>query len=335
MRKFLFYFVGLAFVGCSDKLETEYATDVPTEQIKRLEVLAGIKPKIVDVVQHNDSMLEKGVGALLQQDRGDIRKWSKATACIVETKTGKIRANVAYVRKGETFEPCVDTYDHEQSEMEYGSSYLALLSSGKTTPSHVYDTGFGVYGKVRDQNWRRGGNGAISLERALEVQSPIAFTKAKEQVYGGNTTSFDAQISDYMVGMPNSPMGILTFYNAIANGGKMLQLVSEGDGSIVLQEQMAQPEYIEMLQDGLEHCVSQGLMRKAGRDYVRVSACGRMLTAKDNHIRMELFGYFPSKEPLYTIMVILEKDGLPAGTGAMCGPIFAEIVDLLVDTYGI
>ncbi len=50
---------------------------------------------------------------------------------------------------------------------------------------------------------------------------------------------------------------------------------------------------------------------------------------------MELYGYFPSDDPLYTIMVILEKDGLPASAGGMCGPIFALTVDLLVDTYGL
>ena len=48
---------------------------------------------------------------------------------------------------------------------------------------------------------------------------------------------------------------------------------------------------------------------------------------------MELCGYFPSDDPLYTIMVVLEKEGLPASAGGMCGPIFAQTMDLLVETY--
>ena len=48
---------------------------------------------------------------------------------------------------------------------------------------------------------------------------------------------------------------------------------------------------------------------------------------------MELYGYFPSDDPLYTIMVILEKEGLPASAGGMCGPIFAQTVDILVEKY--
>ena len=34
-------------------------------------------------------------------------------------------------------------------------------------------------------------------------------------------------------------------------------------------------------------------------------------------------------------MVVLEKDGLPASAGGMCGPIFSNIVDALVDLYGL
>ena len=41
-------------------------------------------------------------------------------------------------------------------------------------------------------------------------------------------------------------------------------------------------------------------------------------------------GYFPADNPEYTIMVVLEKDGLPASAGGMCGPIMAEIADALL-----
>jgi cell division protein FtsI (penicillin-binding protein 3) len=217
--------------------------------------------------------------------------------------------------------------------MECGSTYLSLIASDRVTPEHVFDTGCGIYGEVRDHNWRRGGYGAISLDRALEVRSQVAFTMAKERVYGGNTAVFEAEINKYLGGNPNNAMGLLAFYNAVANNGKMVKLVSEGDYGTTILEQIAQPQYIEELQTGLEHCVSQGLMRKAGRAYVKVSACGRTFIVKGNHRRMELYGYFPSDDPQYTIMVILEKDGLPASAGGMCGPIFAQTVDLLVEKY--
>ena len=303
------------------------------KDIERLELLAD-SPKEEPVnIRHRDSVLETGIALHLEQDQEEYKKWSKAIVYVVETKTGKIKANVAYERKGNSFVPYKDTYNQEQSVMECGSTYLALLSTGKVTPEHVYDTGVGIYGDVRDHNWRRGGYGTISLERALEVRSEIAFTMAKEQAFGVNTSGFDDLIYSYLGGWPNCAYGILAFYNAVANDGKMVELVSEGTYGNVVQEQIAQPEHIKTLQKGLENCVSQGLMRKAGRDYVKVSACGRTFNLTDSYRRMELCGYFPSENPLYTIMVILEKEGLPASAGGMCGPIFAHTVDLLVELY--
>ena len=303
------------------------------KNIERLELLADSQKEEPVNIRHRDSVLETGIALHLEQNQEEYNIWSKAIVYVVETKTGKIKANVSYERKLDSFVPYTDTYNEEQSVMECGSTYLALLSTGKVTPKHVYNTGAGVYGNVRDHNWRRGGYGAISLERALEVRSQIAFTMAKEQVFGGNTSEFDDLIYSYLGGWPNCAYGILAFYNAVANGGKMVELVSEGVYGNVIQEQIAQPQYIKELQVGLEHSVSQGLMRKAGRDYVKVSACGRTFNLTDNYRRMELCGYFPSDNPLYTIMVILEKEGLPASAGGMCGPIFAHTVDLLVELY--
>lgn len=326
MKKYVFLFISLVWVSCTDQLVVE-------EMTGEHKTPALVKNDAPEVMRHDDPKLEVAITELLGEELESYKTWSKAVVCVVETQTGKIKANVAYERKGERLVPCTDTYDREQEVMECGSTYLALMASGRVTPEHVFDTGYGVYGEVRDHNWRRGGYGAISLDRALEVRSQVAFTMAKERVYGGNTAVFEAEINKYLGGNPNNAMGLLAFYNAVANNGKMVKLVSEGDYGTTILEQIAQPQYIEELQTGLEHCVSQGLMRKAGRAYVKVSACGRTFIVKGNHRRMELYGYFPSDDPQYTIMVILEKDGLPASAGGMCGPIFAQTVDLLVEKY--
>lgn len=304
--------------------------------IKRFEVLAGWRSVEPEVIQHNDPCLDAAITDYLHGYLDDYLNQSKAMIYVVETKTGKIKANVALERKGNSFTPYTDMYNQEQSTMETGSTYLALLSSGRVTPDYIFDTGSGVYedmngNLVKDHNWRRGGYQQICLERALEVRSQIAFTMAKERVYGSNTSEFEEQVNSYLAWNPNNIMGILTFYNAVANDGKMVELVSEGQDGIVLQEQIAEPQYIQQLQKGLEQCVSQGLMRKAGRNYVNVSACGRTFITEGSHWRMELFGYFPSNNPIYTIMVVLEKDGLPASAGGMCGPIFTHVVDWLID----
>ena len=43
--------------------------------------------------------------------------------------------------------------------------------------------------------------------------------------------------------------------------------------------------------------------------------------------------YNDEQSVMYTIMVILEKEGLPASAGGMCGPIMASTIDVLVDSY--
>ena len=167
----------------------------------------------------------------------------------------------------------------------------------------------------------------------MGYRSQVAFTKAKEVVFGNDQSLYNQKISSYLGINPNNALGILTFYNAVANGGRMVQLVTEGDDVIVLDDQIAAPEHIATLQQGLQQAVSRGLFRKAGREYTDVAACGRTFWADKKTRRMELCGYFPADNPIYTIMVVLEKNGLPASSGGMCGPIMANTIDILVDSY--
>ena len=76
--------------------------------------------------------------------------------------------------------------------------------------------------------------------------------------------------------------------------------------------------------------MSDGIYKKARHEYINVAACGRTLRFEDNRFRMELCGYFPTTAPQYTIMIVMEKDGLPASAGGMCGPLFSQIVDGLL-----
>lgn len=302
--------------------------------MERLQILAGEEVTQTPVINHSDPKLEAAITDLLKWEINDYIKWKKAMVYVVETNTGKIKANLAYEREGKKLSPYVDSYHQEQHTMVGAPTYLALLSSGKLTPENVFDTGCGIYGNIRDHNWRRGGYGAISLERALGVRSEVAFTMAKEYVYGENESEINAQINEYLGGNPNEAMGILTFYNAVANGGKMVKLVSEGEDGIVLHEQIAKPEHIKALQKGLENAVANGIFKKAGNYDTKVAACGRTFVIEGNYRRMELCGYFPAEKPMYTIMVIMEKEGLPASAGGMCGIILSNTINVLMDMYG-
>lgn len=301
--------------------------------IQRLQILAGETPvDNQEPTTNRDETLETSVSSILQ-DAMTERNCTKGMVYVVETSTGAIKAQVSLSSKGKQFVPYEDTYNEEQSVMMAGPTYLALLSSGKISSDAIIDTGFGIYKDVKDHYWSRGGYGKLTLEQALGYRSLVAFTKAREAVYGNQTTLLDNKISEYLAGMPDNAMGMLTFYNAVANGGRMVELQTEGDDVIVLNEQIAEPTHIATLQNGLERAVKQGLFRKAGRSYTSVSACGRTFYTEGNNRRMELCGYFPADNPMYTIMVVLEKNGIPASAGGMCGPIMANTIDLLVDAY--
>lgn len=256
----------------------------------------------------------------------------KAIVYVVETATGRLVGQSSMKEDGNGYVPFTDTFNRENDYMHGVATFLAVQWAGNVTSKTMIDTGYGVYEAtdrklIRDHNWRRGGYGEISLEYALTHCSEIGLTKAIEQAYQNDRKAYEEQIHFYLNGQPDNLMGMLTFYNAIANGGKMVKICSANEiGVTVIHDQICYPEYIEPVQRAMERCVSEGIYKKAGNEYTDVAACGRTLKIDDSRYRLELCGYFPTKNPKFTIMVVMEKDGLPASAGGMCGPMFSQIV---------
>ena len=144
-----------------------------------------------------------------------------------------------------------------------------------------------------------------------------------------------------------APINTVTFYNAIANNGKMMQprfvkaVVKDGKTiqefpPVVLDEQIAKPQTIKMMQTILEHIVSQGLGRKAAPLSRAYKVAGKTGTAQIADERggyhsgttrywLSFAGYFPADDPRYTCIVCLRKTGLPASGGGMSGVVFRHI----------
>ena len=260
----------------------------------------------------------------------------KAIIYVVETETGRLVGHSSLENNGNQYVPFTDTFNRENDYIHGVATYLAVQWTGNITSNTIIDTGCGVYeaknGKlVKDHNWRRGGYGEISLEYALTHRSEVGLTKAIEQAYINDIDWYKRQIDFYLNGQADNLMGILTFYNAIANGGKMVKICDAEETNItVIEDQICYPEYIEPVQRAMERCVSDGIFKKAGSEYTDVAACGRTLRIDDTRYRLEMCGYFPTKNPKYTIMVVMEKEGLPASAGGMCGPLFRHIVAQLL-----
>ena len=146
-----------------------------------------------------------------------------------------------------------------------------------------------------------------------------------------------------------APINTLAFYNAIANGGKMMQprfvtkIVKDGETikefpPVVLKERIAKKETIDMMQTILEHVVSQGLGRKAGplsRAFKVAGKTGTAQIADENggyhsgttRYWLSFAGFFPADNPQYSCIVCLRKTGLPASGGGMSGVVFRHIAE--------
>lgn len=148
------------------------------------------------------------------------------------------------------------------------------------------------------------------------------------------------------------PISTVTFYNAIANNGRMMRprfvkkVVKNGETLMefppeVVKEHIAKPQTIKTMQTILTHVVSQGLGKKAGSKLFKVA--GKTGTAqiaegggyKTGVVKywLSFAGFFPADDPLYSCIVCLKKSGLPASGGGMSGVVFHQISEGVMARY--
>lgn len=141
------------------------------------------------------------------------------------------------------------------------------------------------------------------------------------------------------------PISTLTFYNAIANNGKMVRprfvtkVIKDGETIKdfpveVVRPQIAKEQNIKKMQRILEEVVSVGLGKKAGSANFKVAGktgtaqiskgAGGYKNGGTNYL-VSFAGYFPADAPRYSCIVCIQKSGLPASGGSMSGKVFHEI----------
>lgn len=143
------------------------------------------------------------------------------------------------------------------------------------------------------------------------------------------------------------PISTVTFYNAIANNGKMMrprfvkEVVKNGEvikefKPEVIKSKICKEKTLKEMQTILEHVVSQGLGKKAGSKSFKVA--GKTGTAQVSqgaggyktgitHYLLSFAGYFPADNPLYSCIVCIQKSGLPASGGGMSGVVFHQVAE--------
>ena len=223
--------------------------------------------------------------------------------------------------------------------------------------------------ELKDHNWHRSGYGEISIKQGLASSSNIAVYKTMEKAFRDDAQAYFNLIDRMSYGKPDciagianlkpayfvtpkdsgwsdtafawfcigynqtiTPIQTLTFYNAIANSGKMVQPQLYKDSTTVINPQIASQANIDSLKQALEYAVTDGLGQPAKSDKVQIAGETGTVQLEDGSYIVEFCGYFPTNVPQYSIIVSIHKERLPASSGLMAGDVFRQITEY-ISTY--
>ena len=259
----------------------------------------------------------------------------------------------------------------------------AMLEDKVVDTSTVFDSFDGIVKysgrSVRDS--KKGGYGKLSLARGFELSSNTILVQAMMKSYENNPKKvvdrFNSyglnrklglpfqgegnphipQLSDKLwskitlpwmgfgYGVSLTPLQTLTFYNAIANNGRMVkpQFITEVKAwnktikkyeTEVINPQICSQETIDKVQAILENVVKRGTAsRLYSKDF---SMAGKTGTAQVNYghsggsekyYSSSFAGYFPAVNPKYSCIVIVHEPNVAKGYygGDVSGPVFKRI----------
>lgn len=280
---------------------------------------------------------------------------------IMDCKSGEVKVMVSLVNAKSMIKFTTSQLSQPTGLMR-PISLLAALEQGKVKLNDSIDTKSGIVDingyLLEDYNWRRGGNGKISVQQGFLLSSNIATYLTVKQAFGKGYDRFYKTIINMDYGLsqdsikatlpiPNddisfakfvngknqqiTPLQILTFYNAIANSGKMVKPTFHKGETITIKEQITSKENIAIIQQLLMQKVKDGLAHQAYSDKVSIAGeQGTAIVKKDGNNTiycLQFCGYYPSDNPQYSIIVSLNKRGLPT-SGGMAGKIAKQIVEI-------
>ncbi len=240
--------------------------------------------------------------------------------------------------------------------------------------------------RMTDHNWNKGGYGRISAEQAIWYSSNIGVAKIILRGYENNPGKFVEGL--YKLGLTETlnleipgagqakirspkdkknywskttlpwmsfgyetqipPIYTLTFFNAIANNGKMVkpffvkQIQQDGKiekeyKTVVVKDRICSDKTLQCIQEMLLNVVEKGtgvpvkspylqIAGKTGTAQISQGAAGYRGTEKSHQVAF--CGYFPANKPRYSCIVVIRKprNGYPSG-GLMAGTIFKRVAE--------
>lgn len=319
---------------------------------------------------------DMGVVVLMETKTGDVKAIVNLELDTLTNTYKEQRNNVltALLEPGSTFKTA--------SMLVALDDGVITVNDVVDTGGGVYDM-HGAW--MRDHNWNStGGYGVIDVPHILMYSSNIGVSRIIDEHYRKQPEKFVEGLHRVGMGidlglpfvgvpkarirMPNDPnqywskttlpwMSIgyetqippiytVTFYNAIANGGKMVRprfvkglelkgkLVEEFPVEVI-KEKICSDHALKDIQGILQRvvCDKEGLGRKAGNPHFHVSgktgtaqiaAGGRYNGVRSAHL-VSFCGYFPSEDPRYTCLVAIRHNYHLASGGLQAGGVFNKI----------
>ncbi len=274
---------------------------------------------------------------------------------------------------------------HEPGSIFKLMAVMVALEDKVVDTSYVVDTEKGIltfYDKYKVRDSKYGGYGKISVSEAFEVSSNTGIVKVIDKFYGENPEKFVNRLYNmglgnqlglsikgegvpiiphpkdkelwsgialpwmaYGYGVSLTPLQTLTFYNAVANDGKMvkprlIKEVREWNKTIrkydkeVLNPSICSKETIKKVRQMMKNVVEKEHGTGYGLYSPNFSMAGKTGTAqKDYKDKSKLnyissfAGFFPAEDPKYSCIVVIHEPDKSVGYyGAdVSGPVFKSI----------
>ncbi len=265
------------------------------------------------------------------------------------------------------------------------ASLMALFEDGLAAPTDIWDTRGGtvLFGGKKMEDSKKGGYGKINLVKAFEESSNTAISQAVNRAYQADPAKLIERLRKFhlhekvQTDLPGeqapilpdpekmrlnrtsvpwlsvgyetmiTPLQLLTFYNAVANNGKMMkpQFVQEIKRGgqvlkrfepVVIDPAICSPATIQKVKPMLEGVVERGTATKLKSPFYSIG--GKTGTAqvydrekgylKGQKYQASFAGYFPADHPKYScIVVIFNPTAGDYYAAAVAAPVFKEVAD--------
>ncbi len=372
------YLKGETGVGYRQNLSGRWVNRIEIEPRDGMDIMTNINIRYQDITesalerQLRASNAEWGTAILMEVKTGKI----KAIANLGRVAPGHYEEIYNYALG--------DAGCYEPGSTFKLVSLMVALEHGLIDTSQVFDTGNGSWKyhdrTIYDSDFGRGTHGPLSVKQIFEKSSNVGVAKIITHCYEKDPRKFVDAIHDMGVTKPidteltgegipffkypgdkdwwgttlawmsygyeskMTPLQMLTFYNAVANDGKMVkpwlvrEIQDKGDvvermGPETLNNSIASRSTIRKARKLLEGVCDSGTGKSIQSDIVRIA--GKTGTAQISSGRgygkglylASFVGYFPADDPAYSMMVTVNKPQGAYYGGAVAGPVFREVAE--------